>query len=204
MLDGKGVGRTLMPEYFYALDAMTDEKRMRWVDEFADFADSIVQPGKDNNPRYMKARYDRNVAYSKWIAAFFVKDPATGECHGSLKGGLMKWQAIRVLSAAHTDTNSRDWWPNYRDCVFRVFLQPQTFYDHATGEHVQWYLLSPEDCYLVNRQEIIRKGGTPPTRDYADVERFLSADPNLRRARLIPVECCHHLRHEGNEHRLLL
>lgn len=202
-LQGKGVGHTLMPAYFYDLNAVTDERRLRWVDEFADFAEHIVQPGKDNNPAYMRARYERNVNYSKWLASFFSRTP-DGQFASHLKPGMMKFQAIRVLHAVHSETNSIDWWPNYRDCQFRVFINPQTFYDEDTGEHKQWYLLSPEDCYLVNRQEIIRKGGTPPAREYDGRERYFSGDKNLRKARLIPVECCTHLRNEGDEHKFIL
>ncbi len=49
---------------------------------------------------------------------------------------------------------------------------------------------------LVNRFEVEKTGEQLAPRDRRGRERFLSADRRLRRARLIPVECCHHLRHE--------
>lgn len=201
-LDGKGLGHTLMPDYFYTLTGITEEQRPRWVDEFANDSNLILLPGKHDSRAYVRAKNERNEAYSRWVAAFFHTDPVTKEYVPWLKGSQMKWQAIRVLHDTHSETNRGvDWWPNYRDALFRVFLQPQTIYDHKTGEHKQWYLLCPEDCYLLNRQEIKSKGGTPPSRNYSGNEKYLSADPNLRRARLIPVECAHHLRNEGSEYK---
>jgi hypothetical protein len=199
MLEGKGLGRTRLPHYFYDLSAITDEHRPRWVDEFADPAPSVIQM-RDMNPFFLKARSDRNVAYSKWIAAFSHTAP-DGSLVPHLKPGLFKWQAIRVLEANHSETTRQDWWPNYRDCLFRVWLNPQTIYDQASGEHKQWYLLSPEDCYLVNRHEALAAGTSLDPREYSGREKYLSGERRLRRARLIPTECCHHLINEGQEYK---
>lgn len=177
-----------LPNYFY-----TVEHPMRWYDEFADPAPHIIQP-QDLNLHVMRRKHARNEAYSKWLASFFVRD---GNGFAPLlKGKQMIWQVIRVLSSKHSENNRKDWWGNYQDCVFRVFVEPETVYDQVTGEHKQWYLLSPEDSYMVNRHEIESASGSLPVRETNGRERFLSADKRLRRARLIPVECCKHMRHE--------
>ncbi len=184
-----------LPRYFYNLDANLPDGRKRWFDEFSDSYPSIYQPGKDNNPYFLKNRADRNEAYARWQAAFFSRG-TDGSFIPAFKPKMFKWQAIRVLSFKHSESSERDWWENYQDCVFRVFVEPETVYDQVTGEYKQWYLLSPEDGYLVNRHEIESKNASLPGREYLGRERWLSADKRLRRARFIPTECCHHLRNE--------
>jgi hypothetical protein len=183
-----------LPYYFYDLNAVMPDGRPRWRDEFADPYEHIIQP-KDLSPSYSRLRSERNQHYSMWLAAKYFKDP-TGERHPLLQGKQMKWQSIRVLSFKHSEKSDRDWWERYQEAKFRVFLQPETMYDRVTGEHKQWYLLSPEDCYYVNRHEIERQAPSLRPRDYSGNERWISSDKRLRTARLIPVECCHHLRHE--------
>lgn len=183
-----------LPYYFYDLNATLPNGRTRWFDEFADAAPSIIQP-RDMSPAFLKAKHERNEAYSRWQASFFERT-ADGEFHPLFKPKRFIWQAIRILAFEHSESSRRDWWEPYQDAIFRVFVNPETVYDEATGEHKQWYLLSPEDCYLVNRHETEQGGPTLPPRDYQGREKHLSADPRLRRARFVPVECCHHLRHE--------
>lgn len=182
-----------LPRYFYSLEANFPDGRKRWFDEFSDPAPSIIQP-KDLDIGFQNRKHARNEAYSRWQAAFFTKG-TDGELEPLFRAKNMKWQAIRILSFRHSESTSKDWWEMYQDAVFRVFVSPETVYDKATGEHKQWYLLSPEDSYLVNRHELEQKGPVDP-RDYNGRERFLSANKILRRARLVPVECCRHLRHE--------
>lgn len=184
----------LLPYYFYNINAVLPNGMTRWVDEFADAAPSVVQP-KDLNPYYLKAKNARNEAYSKWLAAFFTK-LEDGTYAPLISPKLMKFQVIRVHNFKHSESNHKDWWSDYQDAAFRVFMQPETNYDQVTGEHKQWYLLSPEDGYLVNVREAEKAGRVCPPREYNGRERFLSAEKMLRRARLIPVECCKHLRHE--------
>jgi hypothetical protein len=185
-----------LPSHFYNLSAYTNEGRKRWEDEFADAAPSIIQPSTDLNLGYMRRKSERNKAYSMWIAAKYHFDPVTGGRAPLISGKMMKFQAIRVLSFKHSEASYRDWWENYQDALFRVFVQPETIYDKVTGEHKQWYVLSPEDAYLVNRYEFEKAGKSLPPRDYKGEERWISSRKELRTARLIPVECCHHLRHE--------
>jgi hypothetical protein len=131
----------------------------------------------------------RNGSYRKWLGAFnFMGKP--------LKGKQMSWQVIQVLSTGHAQQSSKDWWGPYQDCVFRVFSQPETRYSKYVADHVQWYVLSPEDSELVNRWEAKKKGVDAPPRSALKGERYISIHPNLRKARLIPVECCRHFRHE--------
>ncbi len=182
-----------LPYYFYSLDCNLPSGQPRWKDEYADPYTHIIQP-KDLSLQYLRGKNQRNEAYSKWIAAKFVK--IGNECFPLLRGKMMKWQSIRVLTFKHSESDSKDWWENYQEAKFRVFLEPETIYDQRTKEHKQWYLLSPEDSYLVNRYEIEKSHPSLTPRDYQGRERFLSANRDLRKARLIPVECCHHLRHE--------
>jgi hypothetical protein len=182
----------LLPKYFYDLTSSDTDGTPRWVDDFVDNAPSIIQP-KDLSAEYVRSKNARNEAYSRWLAAFFVKEG--NEYNPILSSKLMRFQAIRVLSFKHSEYSDKDWWENYQDAVFRVFVQPETAY-YPDGTHKQWYLLCPEDCYLVNRFEVEKTGEQLAPRDRRGRERFLSADRRLRRARLIPVECCHHLRHE--------
>ena len=179
----------LQPKTFYSLEN-------RWTDDFSDapdpFKDSpIFQPMTKDS----LMMYARNMAYNNWICSFHTK-AKDGTKTRTLHSKMFKWQAIQILSDKHSETTSKDWWKNYQDCLFRVFMQPETFYDVSTGEHKQWYLLSPEDCYLVNKNEIEKTDATLPPREWKGGEVFLSSDPRLRKARLVPVECCRHWRHE--------
>ena len=183
-----------LPNYFYDINAILPDGKMRWYDEFCDEAPSLIQP-KDMDLQYQYARRARNEAYSRWQASFFAKTP-TGEYVPMFKPKMLKWQAIRVLRFNHSESNKKDWWENFQDAVFRVFVEPETVYDAQTTAYKQWYLLSPEDGFLVNQYELENKGPNLPKRDYNNLERYLSANKLLRRARFIPVECCQHLRHE--------
>lgn len=181
----------VLPYYFYNLNAQMPDGTQRWVDEFASRDSSIVLP-HEMNVKWLRARHVRNVMYSAWMASFCDVDK-DGNMQLFISPKQMKWQAIRVLKFKHSERNNKDWWENYQDAVFRVFVQPQTFYEG--DDHKQWYILCPEDCYLVNRHEIERKGTILPPRDRHQ-ERWLSNDSRLRMCRCIPVECCHHLRNE--------
>lgn len=186
-----------LPYYFYDINAIMPNGRQRWFDEFADEAPHIIQPSKDLNLDYQRRKTERNQAYSKWQAAFFGRGK-NGEFEPYFKAKNIIFQAIRVLSFKHSEKSSKDWWEDYQDALFRVFVSPETVYCPETGEHKQWYLLCPEDCYLVNCREAERANRMPPVRDYDGREKYLSAYPMLRCARFIPVECCAHLRHEGH------
>lgn len=183
-----------LPSYFLSLDSILPNGKPRWEDELTDSAPHVIQM-QDLNPARAKLKSDRNIAYSKWLASFFVKS-VTGDYTPLIKPKTMSWQVIQVMTRSHSENNHKDWWGKYEDALFRVFLQPETVYDKYSGEHKQWYLLSPEDSYLVNRYEMELKHPGLEPRDYNGRERFLSANKLLRRARLIPVECCRHWRHE--------
>lgn len=185
--------KRLLPDYFYSLKGVCNGKP-RWEDEFADEAPSIIR-AQDLDPVRNRLKYERNVAYSKWLAGFFTKTESGFK--PTLSGKKMAWQVIQVMTADHADRTSADWWGDYRDCVFRAFLSPEVRTCPYTSEYRQWYLLCPEDCELVNRYEIEKASKTKlPPRDVFGYEKFFSADKRLRRARLIPCECCRHFRHE--------
>lgn len=183
-----------LPYYFYDITSTLPDGTRRWVDEFAPVSDVLVTP-KETSRSYIHARNKRNAAYEEWLRLFTFKDQY-GNPQPLFKQGQWKWQAIQVMTIKHSESNRKDWWDHYQDALFRVFLNPQTIYDRETGEHKQWYLLSPEDCYLVNKHELEKNGPTLPPRDKLGEEMHISKDKRLRQARLIPVECCRHWRHE--------
>lgn len=171
------------PHFFYSLEAITDEGRPRWVDNYAT-AGKIILPGKTDNPAWIKAKTRRDRAYKIWQNSFGI----------GLRSNL--FQAVRILRKEWEETDTKMWHEDYQDCTFRVFVQPHTAYDERTQQHVQYYVLSPEDCYLVNRYEAQKGVPTLAPRDYKVKEAWISADPKLRRMRVVPVAACHHLRHE--------
>lgn len=184
-----------LPYYFYDINSYLPgtPPRKRWEDEFSDLTSDYVDIAC--NLFRHRERTARNIAYSKWQASFFYTNP-DGTSAPCIKPKMFKWQTIRVLSFKHNESNRRDWWENYQDAVFRVFVQPETTIDPVTRCYKQWYILSPEDGYLVNRLEIEKTDATLPEREWNGREKWLSDDSRLRVLRAIPTECCHHLRHE--------
>lgn len=146
-------------------------------------------------PAELRDRYQRNEAYRAWLRKFRFM----GE---KLKGKQMKWQVVQILSSSHAQRSELDWWDEYRDAVFRVFVQPETRYSKYVNDHVQWYVLSPEDCELVHRHKAKQKGITIPPRNALEGERYISKHPQARGCLMVPVECCRHFRHETTAGRL--
>jgi hypothetical protein len=162
-----------LPSYFYDITHPT-----RWTDPYS------TALGEDRlvlTPREISEKAERDRQYLAWLGKF------------RLKGKNPKFQAIRVIRFKHSTSVSKDWWERYQDCAFRVYVQPENTYDGKA--YKQWYVLSPEDAYLVNRYELERDGPTLPPRDWTN-EKYISTDKRLRRARIIPCECCAHMRHE--------
>lgn len=171
----------MLPGYFYTLN-----HPMRWVDPY------ISSDGSDRQvltPSELRARAARNETYKRWLAKFRFK----GE---PLKGKKMSWQAIQVMGTQHAERSELDWWGDYRDAVFRVFMQPETRKCAVTGDWVQWYILCPEDSEMVLRYEAKEKGIHPAPRKAMKGERFISKDKRVSKALLIPTECARHWRHE--------
>ena len=170
------------PQYFYDIHGITDEGKARWEDEYA-CVKGVVIPGKTDEPRWRAERGVRNMIYDWWQSRFPFRHRQN------------IFQAIRIIKHEWEEPIS-GWWDAYQDCVFRVFVEPHTQYDEATGEHIQFYILCPEDAYLVNRNEIQKQGAQVPTREYHGDEKWISKHPPLRSARIVPTKACHHYRHE--------
>lgn len=164
---------------------------------FTNASARITLPGFGNQPRWFdpwalkepselelweaRAQQERDAAYRKYLNAFD-------------KGGRqMKWQVVRVHNRNHAHITTSDWWQDYRDCVFRVWMQPTTTYSNYVRDHVQHYILCPDDTYLTHCFERHRKGLSYPPRSSF---KWISPHKDLRRMRVIPVEVCKHFRHE--------
>lgn len=172
-----GFSTKLPPAAFYSCTHPS-----RWFDEFS-------HPEGDDKliltPEQLKDKYERDSHYATWCR------------RRNLPPRKMKWQAMRILTMDHADRNvARDWWDLYRDCVFRVFLQPYTMRDPGTNEYRQWYILCPEDSEMVLRWECEKHGLIQPPRRASHGERWISTNKNINKALCVPVECCHQLRHE--------
>ena len=167
--------------YFYTLH---DPKR--WVDPYAtpQGANRLIL-----TPSELKARYARNQSYAAWLKRFTFKSQA-------LKPKQMTWQAVQVMKPYHSENRSDDWWHPFMDCIFRVFMTPETRKCAITDTHKQWYVLHPEDSELVLRSQIEHKSPTLPPRQILKGEKYFSKDKRLRKCLLIPTECCRHWRHE--------
>lgn len=168
-----------LPSYFYDITHPA-----RWVDPYvsASNEERLIL-----SPQEIADKNARNRAYAEWLSKF------------NLKGKQMVWQVIQILEIKHSEYNGREWWDRFRDCVFRAFVQPEHVYDSKYFK--SWYVLSPEDCYLVNRYNLERLGPQLPPRDFTK-EKYISTDKRLRRALLVPVESCRHWRHETTAGRL--
>ena len=163
-----------IPKYFYSL---TDPRR--WYDKYAS------QNGDERlilSPHEIITKGRRNDAYKAWLS------------RAGLPAYRPLFQAIQILSAAYSETNRKDWWPPYRDCLFRVFVSPYTEYAKGTKGNRQWYILCPEDCEMILRFENELEGRHFPPRKLNEL--YISKEPALRKVRLVPVECCRHWRHE--------
>lgn len=158
----------------------------RWLDKFSP-ASTKEEDKLILIPSEIRERNCRDFVYNGWR-----------RLHG-LPPRRCKFQLIQILSEDHAErrrfATDKDWWRNFKDCLFRVWVQPETFYDDSTKTHIQWYCLAPEDSEMVLRAEMDAKGFIQPPRDPIK-ERWLSCNPNIRYPLLVPVECCRHFRHE--------
>jgi hypothetical protein len=135
-------------------------------------------------PSEWREKDSRDKAYVRFLSNF---------TYAGLKPKILRFQAVRVLGTSHAEGSPQDWWPEYKDAVFRVWMQPHTNYDLRVRDHVQWYILSPEDAFLVHCLNRYRRGLPYPRRDSF---RFIPRHRDFRKMLLIPTECCHHMRHE--------
>lgn len=172
------------PKFFESPTALIDlpgfEGIPRWTDTFLH---------DDGSQRILTAQEwsekdARDRAY-RWYLSRFSK--------WGIKGKQIKFQAVRLVDKAHAFTSRNDWWHEYLDSVFRVFMQPHTQYDSRTRAWFQWYVLCPEDVYLVHCYNRFKRGFSyPPRKSF----KWVSPHKELRKLLLIPTECSYQLRHE--------
>jgi hypothetical protein len=164
---------------------------------FTNISEKITLPGFDCQERWfdpwalkdpmemedweLQQRYERNQAYEAYLKSF------------NLGKKNFQWQVIRVHNRNHAYVDKSDWWQDYRDCAFRVWMQPCTMYSQYVKDHIQYYILSPEDIYLTHCFERHKRGLSYPARK---TFKWISPHKELRKMRLIPVEVCKHFRHE--------
>lgn len=171
---------TMLPKYFYSFDAITDEGRPRWYDDLKPEDKPVITIEDLRRSRFKDIR---DAAYAAWQRSIGIDSPRQSI-----------FQAVRVINFKPKLSSKEDWWENYQDAVFRVFVNPVQVY--VGKECFQYYLLCPEDAYLVNRYELMKTNPELAPRDYAGFEKLLSKHKVLRTGRLIPIECCKHYRHE--------
>lgn len=164
------------PEYPITLDGFPANTG-RWVDLYASIDGGDIQLELDQYGRMHKAA--RDVAYQHWLRQ-----------HG-IRPRLQRFQAIRVLSDEHSEKMDRDWWRDYKDAIFRVFMNPYTHYEGSSWK--QWYILAPEESFLTRVYEARKKGYPAPDRtDFA----LICPNPEFAKLRMIPTECCQQIWHE--------
>lgn len=155
----------------------------RWQDRFAKTTEggsSILTIDE------LKERNLRNACYNAW-RRFHRLTPR--KC---------LFQVVQIMTTDHSERDrlakNKDWWPEYRDVVVRVFVEPETFYSEDGRTHKQWYILCPEDSEMILRHELDASGHPQPPR--SPKEKWYSLNPAIRYPLAIPVECCRHFRHE--------
>ena len=153
----------------------------RWVSEKNYETTSLLLD--KHTLRDMLAR--RNVAYRRWLKFWGVPNRR------------IQWQEIVVTEdrASHHQTTKDYFFLRFIEGKFTVFLNPISFQDKGTGKVYQYYLLSPEDSYLVALQLHKDKGIWVPHRAIEGDELYLPKDPELSIPRVIPVEMCRQIRH---------
>jgi hypothetical protein len=172
----------MLPRCFYDINAPVTcagyNGEIRWWDKFShpDGEERLVLTEQE-----WEERATRDAHYRAWLSKFPVKPKNP------------KWQVIQILTSDHSERQSRQWWDRYRDCVFRAYVNPEVKYCTIRKDHKSWYVISPEDCYLMQAYEAEQRGFTVPNRR---TFQFISPMKALRAARLVPVECCRHFRHE--------
>lgn len=162
---------TKLPDYFFGLTSLK-----RWTDNFAD------KDGYERrilSPLELYSKYRRDRAYRQYLSRHEIRPKN------------MIFQRIRVTRDKYFDSTRADWWPKYYGAIFSVFVQPETFIENK--QIAQYYILCPEDSELVSRYEFEEKGTVIPPRK---LDEFVSPDPRLSTALVIPTSCGHHLRNE--------
>ncbi len=173
----------MLPKYFYDAEGIVTLEaygnRPRWYDEYAD------PQGESRlilTPKELRGRAERDRAYRDWQKLFAPR----------VRPSIMKWQMIRVLDVAHPNRSRSDWWREYREAVFRVFVNPHYEYDRWHRNN-GYYILAPEECFLVHAWEAERRGYSVPRRSSF---KYVCPVPEFREMLIVPVVCCKHMRHE--------
>jgi len=169
------ITKVRLPEHFYSL---THPKR--WQNTFA------LPTGEERRvllPQEIRKKAEREIEYKRWLEKRGLKPKAA------------KFQAIQITGFKHSLSSRADWWDNYQDCLFYVFVEPQTFYDKVTKDWVQYYILAPEDSEMVLRYEQSKKDVTLPPRSSLK-EPWISSNKKINGALPVATECCRHWRHE--------
>lgn len=174
-----------VPDYFKSFDKPItlpgfEHHRERWFDEWGHINSEEAEAMLPRRDKLLRGRRDK--AYRRYIGAF-----------SDIRPGVPKFQVIRVHDYQHANTSKHDWWRDYMDCVFRVWVNPHTIYNKKKNQHMQYYIICPEDIYLMHCAERHEKGLSFPKRTSF---KYISPHKELRKLRVIPVECCKHFRHE--------
>ena len=176
-----------LPQWFYSPTGVIRLEGFpeihRWYDDFSESMEGeekLIVTQKD-----MLLKGERDAAYMEWLRRF-------RDNHG-VRVKNMKWQSIRITGKDYPFARKEDWWLPYMDCTFKVFMQPHTAKCPVTKDWIQYYILSPEDTYLVHCYNRHIKGIAYPHRN---TFKWITPHPPLRNLLMVPTECAPHLRHE--------
>jgi len=174
----------MLPKFFYNIESDVSLNCCngwpRWSNQFAakgSDEDRIILTAKE-----LTLKLERDMAYDRWVRAFRSY---------KVRPKLMRWQVIQILNESHSTKSRKDWWPKYKDAVFRVFVNPHV--EYSADDNKSWYVLSPEDTFLVHAYERESRG-LPVARRFT--WKWIPHEKQLRQMLLVPVQCCRHLRHE--------
>ena len=176
----------MVPHYFYDAEGIVKLEgfpiHKRWADPYVDPSTDerrLILTEQERMERGM-----RDTVYAAWLKQF---------AGYGIRGKQMMWQAVRITDTEHQFASNTDWWTDYIDCVFRVFQEPHTAYSPRMEQHIQYYILCPEDTFLVHCYNRFKEGHPYPKRDSF---KWLPKEPEFRKMLMVPQQCAPHMRHE--------
>jgi hypothetical protein len=178
---GTGFSTTRIPDYFFDISSP-----LRWTDSYS-WSDvtGTEEERMVLTPAELADRARRNQTYTKWLNRHKIRSKP------------FKFQRVRVIRDQYKLTSGRDWWPAFHAAIFTVFMMPENF--RQGKDLIQFYVLCPEDCYLLSRFEYEKFDASLPPRSFIE-NRYAVKDPKYPEKAtnlyVLPTRCAHHLKNE--------